>query len=64
MGLEASLVVWPGTFEQIIIPTSHGGSIWKLASNGLVFFEEKKLKMLNLSDLEQGSVNDIDLGLS
>ena len=38
MGLEAMLVMWPRIFEHIFIPTSHGGSIWNLASNGLVFF--------------------------
>ena len=36
----AILVMWPGTFEQIFIPTSQGGSIWNLASNSLVFFWE------------------------
>ena len=44
MGLEAILVMWPRTVEQIFIPTSHGGSIWNLASNGLVFLEEKRLE--------------------
>ena len=43
MGLEASLVMWPGTFEQIFIPTSHGGSIWNLASNYQVFFLGKEI---------------------
>ena len=44
MGLETTLVIWPGTFEQIFIPTSHGGSIWNLASNILVLFLEKKFE--------------------
>ena len=43
MGLEAILVIWPGTFEQIFIPTSHGGSIWNFASNGLAFFWGKEV---------------------
>ena len=42
VGLDAIMVMWDGTFEQIFIPTSHEGSIWNLASNGLMFFEEKK----------------------
>ena len=33
------MVMWPETFEQIFIPTSHGGSIWHLASIGLVVSE-------------------------
>ena len=41
MGLEAILVMWPGIFEKIFIPISHGGTIWNLALTGLVFFEEK-----------------------
>ena len=39
------LDMWPGTSEQIFIPTSHGGSIWNLASNGFVFFRKRSLKM-------------------
>ena len=58
MGLDAI-----GTFEQIFIPTSHGGSIWNLASNGLVYFEEEVWKCW-VSDLGQRSLNDLDLGLS
>ena len=45
MDLEAILVMWPGTFEQIFIPISHGGSIWNLASIGLsVFWGKEVLK--------------------
>ena len=33
-----SLVMWSGKFEHFFIQTSHGGSIWNLASNGLGFF--------------------------
>ena len=29
-----------------------------------VFFRKRSLKMLNLSDLRQRSINDLDLGLS
>ena len=36
-----TLIVWPGPFEQIFIPPSHGDSIWNLAS---VVSEEKMLK--------------------
>ena len=55
MDLEAILVI---TFEQIFIQASHGGSIWNLASNGLATFRKRSLKMLNLSDLGQRSMND------
>ena len=54
----------PGTFGRIFILISHGGFIWNLASNGLVFlffFRKRSLKMLKLSDLGQRSVNDPDL---
>ena len=64
MGLEALLVMWHGTFEQIFIPISHGGSIWNLASIGLCVLSKCGLKMLNLSDLGQRSLNDTDLWYS
>ena len=35
-----------------------------MASNGIVFFRKRSLKMLNLSDLGQKSLNDSDLRLS
>ena len=54
VGLKAILVMWPGTFEPIFMPTSHGGPIWNLASKGLVFFEEKKFENV-LSDHGQRS---------
>ena len=58
MGLEAILVMWRGTLVQIVIPTSYEGSIWNLASSGLVFcvFEEKKF--------DNVESECIDLGLS
>ena len=31
MGMAASLVIWPGSFEQTGVPPSHWGSIWNLA---------------------------------
>ena len=34
MGMAASLVMWPGPFEQTYVPPSQGGSIWNLASIG------------------------------
>ena len=43
MDLEAILVMSPWTFEQIFIPTYHGGSIGNLASNGLST-EEKQFE--------------------
>ena len=40
MGMAAILVMWPGPFEQIFVPQSHGDSIWNLASIGPVVSEE------------------------
>ena len=44
MGMAAILVMWPGPFEQIFVPPSHGDSIWNLASICPVFSEEKMFK--------------------
>ena len=44
MGMAAILIVWPGPFEQIFIPPSHGDSIWNLASVVPVVSEEKMFK--------------------
>ena len=40
MGMVAILVMWPRPFEQTFIPQPQGGSIWNLASIGLVVSEE------------------------
>ena len=40
MGMMATLVMWLGSFEQAFIPLSQVGSIWNLASIGLVVIEE------------------------
>ena len=40
MGMVASLVMWPGPFEQTFVPPSHVDSIWNLASIGPVVSEE------------------------
>ena len=42
MGLDDTLVMRCGSFEHIFIPTSHGCSIWNLASNSLVSFFRKR----------------------
>ena len=44
MGMAATLVMWPGSFEQAFVPPSQGGFIWNFASTGLVVIEEKKFK--------------------
>ena len=44
MGMAAILVMWPGPFEQVFVPTSHGGSTWNLASTGLEVSKEKKFE--------------------
>ena len=44
MGMAAILVMWPGPFEQIFVPLSHGDSIWNLDSIGPVVSEKKMFK--------------------
>ena len=44
MAMVAILVMWPGPFEQIFIPPSHGGCIWNLILIGQVVSEEKMFK--------------------
>ena len=44
MGKAAIFVMWPGPFEHAFVLPSHRGSIWNLASIGLVVIEEKKFK--------------------
>ena len=44
MDMAAILVMWPGQFEQIFVPPSHGDFIWNLASIGPVVSEEKMFK--------------------
>ena len=41
MSMVATLVMWPGPFEQNFFFLTHGGSIWNLASTGPVASEEK-----------------------
>ena len=54
MGMAAILIMWPGLFEQAFVSPSQRGSSWNFTSNGLVVIEEKKFKILNLRDLDQG----------
>ena len=48
MGMAAILVMWPGPFEQTFVPPSQGGSMWNLASIGLVVSEEKMFENLDI----------------
>ena len=41
MGMAAILVMWSGPFEQTFVPPSQWGSLWDLASIGLMVSEEK-----------------------
>ena len=50
MGMAAILVMWPGPFEQIFVPPSHGDSIWNLASIGPVVLEKKMFKEWTTDD--------------
>ena len=44
MGMAATLVMWPGLFEQTFVLPSHGGSIWNLTLIGQAVSEETTLK--------------------
>ena len=44
MNMAATLVMWPGTFEQTFVPPSHRSSIWNLTLIGPVVSEEKMFK--------------------
>ena len=48
MGMVATLVMWPGPFEQTFVPPSQGGSIWNLASIGPVISEEKMFENVDI----------------
>ena len=48
MDIAAILVMWPRPFEEIFVAPSHGGSIWNLASNGLVVSEEKMFENVDI----------------
>ena len=64
MGMVAIFVMWPEPFEQAFVPPSKGGSIWKLASIGLLVLEEKKFKNIESERFGPRSVNDLDLWYS
>ena len=38
MGMAATLVMWPGLFEQTFIPPSHEDSIWNSTLTGKGFW--------------------------
>ena len=48
IGMAAILVMWPGPFEQTLVPPSQGGSIWNLASIGPVVSEEKMFENVDI----------------
>ena len=48
MGMVASLVMWPGPFEQTFVPPSQGGSIWTLALIGSVVSEKKMFENVDI----------------
>ena len=61
MGMAAILVMWPGPFEQTLVPPSYEGSTWYLASIGLAVSKEMKFANVDLNDLGPRSMNDLDL---
>ena len=44
MGMVATLVMWPGPFEQTFVPPFHRSSIWNLTLIGPAVSEEKVFK--------------------
>ena len=40
MGMTAIFVMWPGSFEQTLVPLSQGGSTWNLILIDLVVSDE------------------------
>ena len=52
--MAAMLVMWHKSFAQAFVLPFQEGSSWNLASIGIVVIEEKKFKILNLRDLDQG----------
>ena len=64
MGMAASLVMWPVSFEQTFVPPSKGGSIWNMASIGLVVIEENKFKNIESDriDMDQGQWMTLTFG--
>ena len=59
MGMAASFVMWPRSFEQAFVPLSQGGSIWNLASIGLVVIAEKKFKNIEYGILNMGDCTEV-----
>ena len=62
MDMAAILIMWPRPFEHAFVPPSQAALTWNLASNGLVVIEEKKLKILNPRDLDQGQWMTLTFG--
>ena len=60
MGMVAILVMWPGPFEQTFIPSSQGDSIWLQLASRLL--RKRRMKILNLSDLDQGQWMTLAIG--
>ena len=64
MNMAATLVMWPGPFEQAFVILPQGGSTWNLASVGLMVIEEKKFKNIESERFGPRSINDTDLWYS
>ena len=47
MGMAATLVMWPGPFEQTFDPPVQEGATWNLASIGQVVSEEKMFENID-----------------
>ena len=66
MGIAATLVMWPGPFEDAFVPHSKEALLatWNLASISLVITEEKKFKNIESERFGPRSMNDPDLWYS
>ena len=64
MSMAGIFVMWPGPFEKVLVPASQGGSVWNLASVGLVVIEEKKFKNIESERFGSRSISDLDLWYS
>ena len=54
MGMMAILVMWPGPFEPIFIPSTPGGYIWNLVTIGPVVSEEKSSEIVDGRRFDDG----------
>ena len=47
MGMAAILVMRPGPFEHLFVPSTPGGYIWNMVTVGLVVSEKKSFEIVD-----------------